>query len=135
MSPCLQRASTVSQQWLNTNSPGENGQPALKPVRPVYFLLALSFMIKTMVYPLASFPLLLLPLVRPGRTKASQSPWPRAPPKNAQHSPDFILRFLPLPWNQTAHKRCGPGPICPTFPTILSQKAKYCYQKLNKISP
>lgn len=113
----------------------ENGQLALKFLWPIYFMLALSFMIKPMVHLLASFPLLPSAFLLGLAERRPVNP-PGPGVLLGMHSPDFILRFLPLLWNQKiAHKRCGPGPICPTFPTILSQKAKFCFQTAEQHQP
>lgn len=58
MSPRLQRVSIISQEQQHTNGPAKNGQPALKLLWPIYFLLSLTFMTKTVTSLLASFPFL-----------------------------------------------------------------------------
>lgn len=95
------RASTVPQRRLHTHCPAGNGHP-------IHLPLARSFIGKTRLACYSSFPLLPSAcLSGPADPRAANPHGPELLLK--MHSPDFILEFLPLPWNQKIpHRRCGP---------------------------
>lgn len=97
--------------------PAENGQPALKLLWPIYFLLPLSFMTKKSAF----LPLLpsaiLSDLAEP---RPANTPWPRDPPENKHLW--FHSQVPPLPQNQKIPEM-WPSTYLPYIPNYIKPES------------